>query len=173
MHRAYPAYRLHSAGPAPAGLRAAIPAWVPLPAWGFVAGPFRLQDPALRREKQGVPIGNRTGGKPGTPPPPENRGPVPGFPPDLLSCLPKRVDPAVPMTAEGASKTGAHDRVRYRGALDCAAGRADRAVSTAGGNLQAGGEAGVVRPAGAPTAPSGEGTIPSYVGCGRARRAGG
>ncbi len=38
-----------------------------------------------------------TGGKPGTPPAPENHGPVPGFPPDPLSCLPEsNVVPVAP-----------------------------------------------------------------------------
>jgi hypothetical protein len=67
-------------------------------------------------------------GKTRTPPPPENHGPAPGFPPDPLSCLPQTTDPAVPVTAEGASITvpavlmtaeGARIPARVGAALRC------------------------------------------------------
>ncbi len=44
---------------------------------------------ASAQHEGGRPIRNHWG-KPGTPPPaPKDHGPVPGFPPDPLSCLPK------------------------------------------------------------------------------------
>ena len=50
------------------------------------SGSLRLH---FAQTEGGGTIRNLTGGKPGTPPAPENHGPVPGFPPDPLSCLPE------------------------------------------------------------------------------------